>query len=43
MHEFLWAPAAGHGRSAPLDANLEVPTVADQMIAIMDAEEIAQA
>jgi len=33
----------GHGRSAPLNANLDVPTVADQMIAIMDAEEIAQA
>ena len=33
----------GHGGSAPLDANLDVPTVADQMITIMDAEEIAQA
>jgi len=33
----------GHGRSAPLEANLDVPTVADQMIATMDAEGIAQA
>jgi pimeloyl-ACP methyl ester carboxylesterase len=33
----------GHGRSAPLEANLDVPTVADQMIAIMAAEKIEQA